>query len=284
MQKPEQTLPVFWTTDAALDKLEPNESPFIKGVESGLNANPETGSNNPTGEGQNTASLTPTRSNVLVPGLLLPSGYNKFSGSFESEVTRETYIWYYNDQDQHSVWLLSGDTGLYSKIVQDPNIPIPSDQAAFMANHRPKIRVVYDENKNIIEKFLIFTNAAGWQGWINVVAAIATQGFNSILFPYYTLVQPHFDRRELLEWPVRPPMLNPIVTALQNTLSDATKVNRTVDQAFQFCFKFNYTDGRYTTVSPYSLPYINKSEQFLSDPDLLPKNARITLYAGSCMV
>lgn len=283
-QKPERTLPIFMNVDAAFERLDPNESPFLKGVESGINANPAIGSNNPTGEGQNAVDLTPTRSNIEVPGILLPSGYNKTAGSFESVVTREAYVFNYNDQGQHSIWVLSGDTGQWSKVVQDPNLPIVSDQTAFLADHRVRIRVIYDENKNVIEKFLLFTNAAGWQGWINVVAAIATNGFDATAFPYYGLKQPHFDRRELLEWAVRPPMLNPTVIALQNTSADTNKVNRTIDQVFQFCFKFNYTDGRYTTVSPYSLPYINKSEQYLSDPDLLPKNALLTLYAGSCMV
>jgi hypothetical protein len=284
VQKPERALPAFLNMDSAFERLDPNESPFLKNIESGINANPAIGSNNPTGEGQNAIDLTPTRSNTLVPGNLLPSGYNKCAGSFESEVTRETYTFYYNEPGQHSIWVLSGDTGLWSKVVQDPNLPIVADQKAFIAHHRVKIRVIYDENRNIVEKFLVYTNGAGWQGWINVIAAIATNGFDATLFPYFTLFQPHFDRNELLEWPVRPPMYNPVVIALANTAADATKVNRTIDQAFQFCYKFNLTDGRYSTASPYSLPYINKSEQFLSDPDLLPKNAQITLYAGSCMV
>lgn len=283
MQKPERALPVFLNMDSSFEQVAPNESPFVKNVESGINANPSIGSNNPTGEGQNAVDLTPSRSNVQVPGLLLPAGYNKMAGKFDSVVTNETYILYYNDQSNHSIWVLSGDTGLYNKIIQDTKLPITADQEAFFSDHRVKLRVIYDNDKKIIEKYFIATNGSGWQLWINVIAAIATGGFDANLFPYYTLVQPHFDRRELFEWAMRPPMMNPMVTPIPNTSADAGTINRIIDQAFQFAIVRNNTDGRPSTYSPYSLPLIIKSEDFLNSPDLLPKKALLTLDAGSCM-
>jgi hypothetical protein len=130
----------------------------------------------------------------------------------------------------------------------------------------------------------MFTFGYGWQKWILVNSAISTNGFNENLFPYYALKQPHFDRRELLEWATRPPMYNPIVTPISNTSNDIGIVNRLVDQAFQFSISYNLTDGRQTVLSPYSLPLIIKSEDFLNNPDLISKNALITMYAGSCLV
>lgn len=284
MQKPERVLPVFLNMDSGFERLDPNESPFLKSVESGINANPAIGNNNPTGEGQNAVDLTPTRSNLLVPGLMLPPGYNKLAGSFYSEVTKETYLFYYNEPGQHSIWVLSGDTGILSKVIQDSNLPIVADQEAFLAQHKVKIRVIYDKIKNVLAKFLVFATPAGWQGWINVIAAMRTNGFDSTLYPYWTLMQPHYDRRELIEWAIRPPMYNPTIVTVPNTAEDAGKVNRIIDQPIQIAMVYNYTDGRRSEFSPYSLPLIVKSEDFLSNPDIIPKKAVITMYAGSCML
>lgn len=280
-QKPEYLLPYYLNLDTAFEKLSPNESPFIKGIEAGINSNPDTGANNPTLEGQNVLDLTPTRSNIPVPGVLLPKGYNKNAGSFYSETTREEYHFNHNDNGLHGIYVINGDSGVWVKVIEDSNFPFTDDQEAFLKDHRVSLRFVLDKYKNILEKFLVWTNGAGWQGWIPVNAAIKTNGFDASLFPYYTLQQPHYDRRELIEWPVRPPMMNPIVSPIANTPSDAGTVNRVIDQGFQFALRFNNTDGRPSTFSPYSLPLIIKSEDFLNDPDILPKKALLTLPAGS---
>ena len=280
-QKPEGTLPEFLNLDVAFEKMAPSESLFIKGIELGIDKNPLPSTGNPTGEGQNALDLNPQRSNAQIPGSIAPPGFNKCAGAFYSETTRETYYANYNDQDQHGIYLISGDTGVWSKVIIDPDLAFTPYQEHFMADHRWRLRVLYDSDGNIIEKFLLFTNGSGWQGYIAVVAAMATNGFDETQFPYYTLQQPHYDRRELLEWAVRPPMYNPIVAPIANTPADAGTVNRVIDQAFQFAIVFNNTDGRPTTYSPYSQPLIIKSEDYLNNPDILPKKALLTLPAGS---
>ena len=282
-QHTEEILPKFLNTDASFENLKPDESPYLKGVQSGINGNPglSIGTASPIGEGQNAETLTPTRSNAPVPDVMLPAGGNKNCGSYYSDTTKETYSFTFNYKGQHCIHVLNGDTGETYKVIQDPNLPFTDDQSNFIAPHRATLRFVKDKDGNIIEKFLMFTNAAGWQGFIAVNAAIATDGFDSSKYPYYVLSQPHYDRRELIEWPVRPPMQNPVAVPLPNTPADANTNNRMVDQAFQFAAAFNNTDGRPTTLSPYSLPLIIKSEDYLNNPDFLPKKALITFYAGS---
>jgi hypothetical protein len=119
---------------------------------------------------------------------------------------------------------------------------------------------------------------------LNVIAAIATAGFNANLFPYWSLMPPHFDRNEFFEWAVRPPMLKPAIRKLPNTPTDLGTLNRILDRAFQFCYQYIYTDGRQTITSPFSLPSIVKSTDFLSNPDFLSKKIELELYAGSAMV
>lgn len=287
-QKEEQILPIFLQIDNAVEVIKANESPFIKGVGFDQNANPseEAGTSGGTGEGYNSLVQSPTRSNGILstlPQNSLPAGYNKNCGTFFSIETNEFYYANYNVNGNHGIYVVNCDTGVWNTVIVDPNLPFTDDQEGFLAEHRWSIRFVLNSSKQIVEKFLLYTNGKGWQGWINVNAAIQTKGFNALLYPYWSLTPPHFDRRELLEWAVRPPMFAPGVATVANTPADVDQINRIIDTAFQVAIKRGYTDGRSTKASPYSLPLIVKSEDYLNNPDTLPKNAVFTLDAGSCM-
>lgn len=288
-QKEEQILPLFLQTDNAVEVWKPFESGFIKGIGFDQSSNPseEAGAEGGTASGYNSLIQTPIRSNQIlsnIPQNFYPSGWNKNGGSFFSVETNEFYWANINQNGNHGLYVVNCDTGVVSTIVIDPNLPFSEDQEAFMSDHRWDIRFARNANKKIVEKFLVYTNGNGWQGFINVNAAIATNGFDPTIFPYWQLTPPHFDRRELLEWPVRPPMYSPLVAAVSNTPDMIDQVNRLIDTAFQVAYRFNYTDGRQTTVSPYSLPLIIKSEDYLNNPNVLPKTALLTFFAGSCMV
>jgi hypothetical protein len=286
MQHTDGILPLFLNCDKAYEKLDANESPYIRSVGWDVNGNPNLGisTGNPTGEGQNLLKLTPTRSNLAIPDVLKPVGYNLNRGSFESETTQELYYFNYNSNGQHGIYIIDGNTLQWSTVIIDPELGFTDDPEGFIASHRVTLRATFDKDKNIIEKHLILTDGNGWQKFINVVAAIATNGFDATLFPYWSLRPPHFDRRELLEFAPRPPMYRPEVIEIQNTSADTGKINRVIDKSFQFAYDFLNTDGRCSkTLSPYSLPLIIKSEDFLNNPDNLPKKGRLTLYAGSCM-
>lgn len=288
-QQEEKILPTFLQVDNATERLQPNETPFKKGTGFDQNGNPseEAGTQGGTESGYNALVETPIRSNQILSGIpdgFYPAGYNKNYGSFFSVETNEFYWANYNSNNNHGLYVVNCDTGQVSTIVIDPNLPFTEDQEGFLADHRWDIRFVRNANKQIVEKFLVYTNGQGWQGFINVNAAISTNGFDPTLFPYWQLTPPHFDRRELLEWPTRPPMYSPLVATVANTAALINQVNRLIDTAFQVAYRFNYTDGRQTTISPYSLPLIIKSEDYLNNPNILPKTAIFTFFAGSCMV
>lgn len=288
MQKEEQILPLFLQMDNAVEKILPTEGPFIKGLCFDTNGNPseEAGAAGGTGEGYNQLIQSPVRSSQILatlPANSLPPGYNKNCGSFFSVETNEFYYANFNGNGNHGIYVVNCDTGVWNKVIIDTNLPFTDNQEGFLAEHRWSIRFVQDADKNIVAKFLLYTNGDGWQGWINVIEAIATNGFDATLFPYWQLTPPHFDRRELLEWAMRPPMYAPVVATIPNTEADTDKVNRLIDTAFQVAIKRGNTDGRISTASPYSLPLIIKSEDYLNNPDTLPKNSIFTLDAGSCM-
>lgn len=286
MQKQFGILPLFVNTDKAVEKLDPTESPFLKDVSFDINGNPNIGlgSNNSTGEGQNLLKLTAVRSNKRLDGLILPAGFNKNIGSFESETTQELYYFNFNSEGNHGIYVIEGNSLAWSKIIEDPELNFSDDQEAFIADHRVTLRVVYNSDKSVKEKYLIFTNGQNWQYYVNIIAAIRSNGFDATLYPYWKLQPPHFDRRELFEYAVRPPMYKPEVQFIPNAPSEQLSNNRTIDKSFQFATAYQYTDKRQTALSPYSLPLIFKSEDYLNNPDELPKRGRLTLYAGSPMV
>lgn len=285
-QQQDSVKPLFLNLDSSFETMQRDESSFIRDFQWDINgnANLPTGTGNPSGEGQNEMSLTPTRSNVQIPNSALPTGYNKCVGTFESKLTKELYYLNYNDGGQHGIYVISGDTLQITPVVIDPTLNFTLSQDGYFTDHRCTLRVRYDENKNIIEKYFIATNGNRWQLWINVLAAIATNGFNATAYPYYTLFAPQNDRRELLEYAVRPPMTDITAVTVANTGADTGKINNILDTGFEFCYQYVYTDGRESIVSPLSVPLIVQSESFLSNPDIIPKNALLSMYAGSCMV
>lgn len=283
-QDSQSILPKYLNLDADYKVIGADESPFIKGLECGINGNPDIGigTNNPTGEGQNNYVLTPTRSNTAVPNIDLPSGYNKNIGSFQSIITNEIFYFNYNINSNHGIYSYDGNTAEVKTIIIDPELLFSDEPDAFMANHRVILRVRKDENNEIVEKYLLVTDGNTYHKWIDVIASVETDGFNATLYPYFALQPPHFDRQELLAWAVRSPMVAPVITLLPNTISENGKPNKLLGAAFQFCFQYNNTNGTQSLSSPFSLPAIIKATDFLSNPDLIPKRLLLKLVAGSC--
>jgi len=275
--------PLFINTDSGVKNLQPDEALFLKDVEISINknGNQSTGTANPSGEGQNEFVLTPTKSNILVPDYLLPStGVNKNIGNALCKQTNETYCFTYNSLGNHCIHIINGDDGTVQRILY-PYLNFTDDQEGYIADNRCLLRVIRNADNEIIEKILLLTDYRGWQKWINTLAAIGSDSFNDVTYPYWVTKQPHFDRGELVEWPTRPPMFAPTAVSVANTAEDLGVPNRILDAAFEFCTQYINTDGRETSVSPWSLPYITKRTDFLSNPDLIPKKYLLTLQAGS---
>jgi len=272
-------LPQFINTDKSFDNIGQDESPFMKGVTWDINGNPgsDIGTANPSGEGQNMFALTPVRSNEKVKGIDLPEGYNKSCGTFESRLTQELYHFNFNSLGNHGIYVIDGNSGEYKKVIIDPELAFSDSQDATKTS-RVLLRYVKDKDGIIFEKHLLWTDGNKWHGWINVIAAIETNGFDVSLYPYWTVLPPHFDRRELLEWAVRPPMVKPVVSVIQSTPND-TGINRIVDKNFRFAYSFYNTDGRLSTASPYSLPLQVKSQ--LYNTSNVSKKALLKFNAGS---
>ena len=96
-QQESGVLPTWLQLDKAFEKMDADESPFLKnlGIEITSNPNLNLGMDPPSQEGQNWLVMTPIRSNTPVPNLpALPVGYNKNIGGMESTLTHELLLFH----------------------------------------------------------------------------------------------------------------------------------------------------------------------------------------------
>lgn len=203
--------PQYVNTDADALSLKDNESPFIKDYTVDVNQNGEVSANtgNLAGRGGNMGAGSPLVGNIALCNPLLPVGFNKIVLSSEFTETNELYVGFYNSNNNHGIYVISGDTMICTTVLIDPNLNFKLGPEFAMPEHRVALRVVYDELnggfRNPVEKHLIYTNGANWQGWVNVIASSGSNGFDEALFPYWKTRTPHFDRREYMEYATRPP-------------------------------------------------------------------------------
>ena len=138
MQETQNILPEFINLDAAFESLAENEAPYIRDLGNESNANPDLGigTDNPTGEGQSTTVLTPTRANIAIPNVLLPDGYNKTIMAGESVTTQEMYVANFNGNGNHGIYVYSGNTGLWQQVIIDPELLFTDLQEGYISRTR----------------------------------------------------------------------------------------------------------------------------------------------------
>src|ERR1700761_657452 len=283
-QQISKSKPLYVVTDKSSKLLSENEATYLKNYRSTFNKN----ANQAGKEGSNMGMGTPNLANEIYALITLPAGTNATIGVFECEETNEIYFANWNSNNFHGWYLIDGVTMLPSIIIIDPKLPFSLDPSAKIAAHRTFVRVFYQrtstQSRTIREKQLFYTTGNDWQGCINVVAAIRTNGFDDKQYPYWKLRPPHYDRNEYLDLAVRPPMFAPIATEITPIADDIGKPNLVLDQTIQFSSKFIYTDARGTTASPYSDPVSIKDSACNTSNNGLARGYNVTLDVGSAMV
>jgi len=284
MQKLTPHKPVKLVTDKSENFNGADEGTFIKNYRVSFNKNPL----NNGEEGGNYGVGTAFNSTIAIPNINKPEGINIPIGGTNAEETNELYLLYWNSNKLHTIFVVDGFTQKVSLVDIGSHLGFSIDPKLRIPPHRIHLRVLYNSDKLnervVKEKILIWTNGKAWQGWVNVMAGVGTKGFDPVSFPYFKLKYPHFDRRELSEYAVRPPMLKPVVTPIDILPEDIGKPNNIVDKSIQFAIVYELTDGRTTTLSPYSIPYIHVREGFSLSASMAPRCLDLKLYAGSPLV
>lgn len=284
--------PISVNTDVDELLMKDEEARHIKNyrIDQNANGNLQTGTGSNAPSGANFGMRTKLQSNKKVYNKvqpLLPAGFNKKIGGKYIPVTNEYYYMNYNSNGNHGIYVIYGDTMEVDTVLLDPKLNFSHDPLFEIPEHCCELWVTYDSDdvstRKIKEKYLLWTDSNNWQGYLNVIASIKTNGFDASQYPYWTLKQPHFDRRELFEWAVRPIMPAPEITPLPITAEDKGKNNGLLLRSFQFAVEVFYTDGRPSTLSQWSETFhVDKTSCNLNSQNLT-RCVDLKIYAGSPM-
>lgn len=291
MQELIKKRPLYVATDVDQTLTSENESPFLKNFRIAYNKNDRlpTGTAGDTSQGGNFGSGTPLQgARLAIPEQFpMPAGINHTIGAYECQETNELYWACWNNQRFHGVYRLRGDTGMVDVVKIDTCFNFSLDPR-FSLKNRMYLKVVYDsdnmQNVRVKAKYLVFTDGYNWQRWIDVETAIATAGYDPVLFPYFSAPPPHHDPCELINWIAAPPFRCPSTELVPFSQADVGKFNNLLYKSLQFAYQYIYTDGRTSVFSPYSSNvYVGTSacSQLTTNS---PRCVRLTLSAGGPLV
>lgn len=176
-------------------RIPANTAIFIKNLTSNANINAATAAQS----GSNEWVMTPMEGNVALSVSGMPSGTNYCVGGYSSEQTNEGYFAIYNSNNNHTIWVISGNDGTVRKVHESALLPFVLDPQYFFSEGRMTL-----ELQSIIDpvsgletnfKFLIFTNNTKYQCLIDVEASIATNSYST---PYFTSSVSTYNTLELI--------------------------------------------------------------------------------------
>ena len=266
-------------------RLPENVAVWIKDMSIGININDGAAALS----GSNALVRTPTEGNTPLTTPSYPSGTNYHYGNYSSDQTNELYYFLYNSNNNHSVWVINGDTGIISKVYEGPLLGFVLDPQYFISQGRctMALRSVVDpvtgEETNY--KFLIFTYNLNNQFCIEVASSIATSSFST---SYFTASAAFYNPLELIHHGVATPLdaigLND-PTAYVPTLADLTEQNTLVRNGWQFRVKFVDIFGRESEHGIISNQYITIiGGGCITASNSLPRCMMLNFDAGNPLV
>lgn len=220
-------------------RLPANAALFIKNLTDNTNTNQSA----PSLSGQNAKVRTPIEGNVEL-AITLPSGINYCIGFYSSEQTNEGYFFIYSSANNHSIWVISGDTGIATKVYQGSCLNFKLDPRYFISAGRCIMEVLnYISPVTGLEtqrKFLIFTDNFNPQRQISVEDSINTNSFTSSTSGYFNF-NGGVDQNicNFINLPIAPPLKTiGIANVAFDPTVDAKKQNKLLNRTFQFRVKF----------------------------------------------
>lgn len=264
--------------DMDSDELEisPEHAAYIKNMIRDSNENPSTGS-----EGSNRGTFTLWESTRPLLNQAAPAGWNFPIGDKYFPEVNETYLLIYNEQKNHFIYRIEGNTGAVRMVVIDPTLDFPIDPLYFYTVGRIELQVIsfFDPvtNREQKKKYLILTNGKQPVRFISVEDAIATNGFSPAI-PFFN--SPFLQRLDLLNLGVRPPKSCINVSAIPNSEEDKNLENSLNYKAVQFRLKFYDVWGRESESGVMSTPYYNTSSGCLQASTSMPRCLMLDIEAG----
>lgn len=262
-------------------KLPPDAVQFLKNVTGEVNQNPGTSAL----AGANMGVKTPLEGNQPLI-ITLPAGINYCCGFYNAEQTNEGYFAIWNSANDHTIWVINGDTG-DRRLVYDGALPFELNPELFISEGRSTLELrSYINPSTGTEtnfKFLIFTINKLQQYFISVEDSIATNSFTTS--PYFDGAGTFYDPTELVHLGVPTPLSEILIAPVAPSVGDAEKQNFIIKQAFQFRVKFIDVYGRESEHGIISNTWISAVDGgCLPSNNSSPRCLDITFEAGNPLV
>lgn len=164
----------------------PEHAAFIKNMCLDLTVNRSTSEGADGREGDNKGTFTPPESTGEMCPIPLSDGDNYCIGYYEAKETNEGYVFVFNSQGNHVIYVLDGATGYCNLVMRDPCLRFRLHPEYFINSTRCVLQVVsvFNKSTGLLEKkkFLVFTDNGADVHSICVGDAIATGGFTHPFF------------------------------------------------------------------------------------------------------
>lgn len=265
---------------------------FMKNVTNSTNSNP----GSTISEGDNMNAFTPLESNTLYCAVTLPAGANYACGFKYFKSVNQGFVCVHNSNGDHLIYRLKCDTGTCEIVYKKSCLNFQLVPGNFIGESRMSLETTCRFNKvtGLDEQvlYLILVDDYNDQRMICVEDAIATNSFDPVLFPYFSVVDgncnPCYNINLGLAQNLDCIGITPVprpVPGDPGYAADSLLPNKTVNKGWQFRIK--YTDvwkrgAEHGVISEKYIPVVGGA--CITGSDGLPRCFKLIFKAGCPIV
>jgi hypothetical protein len=276
----QRIIPQRLELDLGNEYCTPEVARFIKNL-SFFRSDTSEVSNNQSGAAGKYKPLEATT--VFDDAFTLPLGYNHFLGAYTSGEDNVLLFHYYNENGNHLIGKISGDSPTVQTVYQGPCLNYQLNPQNFIHEGGAYLEIFkYNDPVTGISKkrsYYNYTDGYNDMRFICIEDSIATSGFNSTLFPYF--INPH-DKCLLINAGVPKP--KGCISIVQVPNDNPSAQNQLRFNTWQFMVRDTDVYGRPSEWGDISEIYIPGENDCIGSSDLLPRCLDLSFDAGGPLV
>ena len=229
-------------------------------------------------QGSSTGVYKPLQSVVkYISNLILPDNPedNFPIGHYDCKDTREVFVFIHNKNGNHTIYRINGNTATYDFVYQGAELDFQLSPEYFIHQGGAYLEVIFLTNPQTGEKvrrtLLMFTDGYGDQRQICVEDAIATNGYDPVLFTHFA---GNYDRKILINMGVPTPHDCIEISEVEN--DDPSENNAISFQTWQWRIRDIDVWGRPSEWGIISDTYIPFGNDCISTASGLPRCVDLT--------
>lgn len=278
-------IPVKCNLDLGPEYIDEHTARFMKGL------TPFSGTVDGAGnvlEGENEIKLKPNQSNELYVNVTLPAGDNFCVGAAGFAISNEIYEAIWNSNNNHCWLRLNCSTRSFDIVKIDPCFNFQKKPEYFMGIGQIILTLIPlvnpETNVEFTAKELKWTDNNGYQGFLRVDDAIATNGFDPALFPYFA---GNYDKCKILRMGLPTPKgcikVTPIprVTDPASPEYDVPKNNKMLFAKWFFVVKETDVWGRPSEWGQRSSEYVAALNDCIANSNNIPRCVNLEFEVSS---